>query len=203
VTREIGPGPQDRAVIIGKTGSGKSTLAEQLVIQSGAPHVVVHDAKGMLRWNGFFRFTKLDDLMRANVPRMIYAPDHSELIDEGACNTFFQWVYINKNRTLYVDEVYSVTKRNEIPQYYHAILTRGREYNIRTISSSQRPSLIPQVILSETDHAYIFRLLLLPDRKKIKSMFPLSDKQLEKINKHAFWYANAEGDIVGPLILTL
>ena len=197
----IAPRRTDRAVFIGQTGCGKTTLAR--VLLATRPFVAVYDAKGLLRWNTFTRYTKLEKLMKAKESRLIYAPVAEELRDENFIEGFFRWVYKRRNTTLYVDEVYGVTKRDEIPPSYHACLTRGRELGISTFSATQRPMLIPQVVLSESEHYYIFRLLLPQDRKKMREVIGLTERAISRLGKHEFFYGNNEGVVRGPLKLNL
>lgn len=197
----IAPSIADRAVMVGMTGSGKTTLAYQLL--RVRPYVVVFDAKGLIHWPGFFRYTEFNQLTQSKFPRLIYAPNHKEITDTAIHEKFFSWIYHRENTTVYVDEVYAITNKNELPHYYHAILTRGRELNISTFSSTQRPKMIPQVILSESEHYYIFRLLLPQDRQKMREILPISEVQQMRLKKHCFMYGNAEGTIVGPLKLAL
>lgn len=200
----INPSITDRAVFVGKTGCGKTTLAQALLQKR--PFVVVHDSKDMLYWEGYSRFDKLSDCIGARAehhPKIIYAPRHTELLDPFVINKFFQWIFERRNTTLYVDEVYSVCNRGEIPSYYHACLTRGRQLKISTFSSTQRPKQIPQVVLSESEHYYVFQLQLPQDRLRIREILPVSDTELRGLRGHNFLYANASGDTFGPIRLGL
>jgi hypothetical protein len=197
----IAPRLTDRAVLIGQTGSGKTTLARALL----APrlHVAVYDAKGLLAWPGYERFTDIRHAIESKAQRIIYAPNASELRDPDLWEAFFRWVFLRKNTTLYVDEVYSVTERDNVPDSLHACITRGRELGISTFCSTQRPKLIPQIVLSESEHYYIFRLLLPQDRMKIRQVIGLDDEKLSTLGKYEFYYANNEGETLGPLRLSL
>jgi adenylate kinase family enzyme len=197
----IAPLYGERAVIVGMTGSGKTTLARELL--RSRQYVVVYDSKGLLRWSEYKRVTSLFELTQSKSPKLLYAPVHSELIDVEIIDKFFLWIYQRMNTTVYVDEVYSVTNRGEIPTYYHAILTRGRELGISTFSSTQRPKQIPQVILSESECYYVFRLLLPQDRQRVKEILPVTTDDIQQLKKHEFLYGNADGSIIGPLRLRL
>lgn len=197
------PRKGDRAVIIGWTGSGKTTLAEILVLKK--PFVVVYDPKGLIAWKGFKRVTRLLEAKSLNpiaYPRIIYAPCHEEDGDQLTIDSFFEWIYYRKNTCVYIDEVYSVSSRGQIPHFYRAILTRGREMGICTISSTQRPMEIPQFVLSESEHYYVFRMRLPQDKDKVKKIIGLDNERIEALEKYQFFYADAEGSIVGPNILT-
>lgn len=202
MTIYIAPGLTDRANLVGMTGSGKTYLAEELL--KSRPYVVVHDSKGRINWRGYTRYTTLAGVVKAGdagETRIIYAPDHNELVDAQKIAAFFQWIFYRQNTTVYVDEVYAVCDGNQIPHYYHACLTRGREIGISVFSSTQRPKQIPQAILSESEHYYIFRLQLPQDRLKIREIVPISESQLLSLKKFQFYYCTADGDNIGPLRL--
>jgi hypothetical protein len=185
-----------RGVLVGMTGSGKTTLAHLLL----APfdYVAVYDAKGLLRWKDYERFETLKEVVKSNAPRVIYAPTHSELRDDAMIDAFFQWVYFRQNTFLYVDEVYAVTERLEIPPFYHAILTRGRERGNGLLSATQRPMLIPTVIMSEAESWYIFRLAMETDRKKVEACIGLDSERIASLPKRAFFYSRADEALLSP-----
>jgi hypothetical protein len=193
----ISPKLTERAVFIGKTGCGKTTLARYML--NHWPFVVVLDIKDRLFWKGYKRVTSFQELINSKEPKLIYAPKHEELIDKESgelsayIHDFFKWIYNRQNTVVYIDEVYGVTIGNKLPYYYHACLTRGRELNIMVFSATQRPKDIPQVILSESDNYYVFRLLLPQDRAKVKSILPFSEERLMALGEHQFLYGRADG----------
>jgi hypothetical protein len=185
-----------RGVLVGMTGSGKSTLAKLLC----APFrfVAVIDPKGLLNWEGYERVTTLREVTKSKAEKIIYAPEANELRDEKYIDAFFAWVYFRKNTFLYVDEVYAVSYRNEIPPHYHSILTRGRERGNGLLSATQRPMLIPTVIMSESENWYVFRLNMEGDRKKIEQSIGLDQDAISTLPKRKFYFVKADEDIQSP-----
>jgi len=184
------------------TGSGKTTLARELLAFS--PFVLALDYKGLLSWEGYERYTTLKGTVDSRAPKVIYAPNESELRDAVYHDKFFEFCYKRGNTTVYVDEVYGVAKGNLLPPHYHAILTRGREHGISTYSSTQRPMSLPNVILSESEHWYIFRLTMPGDRKKVEESVAVGSESIQSLKKREFYYVAAEDQIpIGPLILDL
>lgn len=187
-----------RGVLVGMTGSGKSTLAHLLL--EPYQFVAVIDPKGLLNWQGYERLTTLREVVKSKADKIIYAPEAHELRDERFIDAFFAWVYHRKNTFLYVDEVYAVSYRNEIPPHYHSILTRGRERGNGLLSATQRPMLIPTVIMSESENWYVFRLNMEGDRKKIEQTIGLSQEQIQALSKRVFYFVKADEDLQTPAL---
>jgi hypothetical protein len=194
--------PTDRGVLVGMTGSGKTTLAEYLL--SPQPFVAAIDPKGLLKFKGYIRYRKLKQAMRSDAPKIIYSPDAEELRNPLYWEAFFRWVYERRNTYCYIDEVYAVTDRDEMPPHYHAILTRGRERGTGLLSATQRPMRIPAVIMSESEFWYVFRLSMPGDRKKVEETINLESEKIAALPKQHFYFARADMDILsGPMKLNL
>jgi energy-coupling factor transporter ATP-binding protein EcfA2 len=194
---QIQPGLTDRAAFYGQTGSGKTTLAKFL-LELRPTRILVFDWKGLIKWKGYHRFTNLKPLVNANKPKSIYAPSIKEIRDHDFWEAFFQYAYKLGNCQVYVDEVYSITDGDDIPDWYHACLTRGREKKVSVFSSSQRPVKIPQVILSEAEHTYTFRLQLKQDRQKVEQTTGLDAEKIIALPKHKFFHTTIDGNVTGP-----
>lgn len=186
--------PNEHVFIAGRTGSGKTFLARNYL--AGYENVVVLDTKGTLTWEEAEEVTvvtHLADISRAETGKIIYRPVWEELAEEFY-NAFFRWCYERGNTIVWVDEVMSVCPNaHRIPEFYKAILTRGRELNVAAWSITQRPANIPLVIMSESTHFFVFDLNLEEDRKRlteITGMIELSKKP----GKYNFWYARIDAD---------
>jgi hypothetical protein len=82
----------------------------------------------------------------------------------------FEYLYQQRNLTIYVDELYAVLPPSGRSPYLQALYTRGRELGIGTWGSMQRPSWVPLYTLSESEWIYLFRLQLQADRKRMMEM---------------------------------
>lgn len=198
----------------GRTGSGKTFLARKYL--AGFNHVVCLDTKGTTIWpeipgsewdekkkilvnesENISLVTHLADLMKVKTPKIIYRPVFEELKPEYY-DEFFRWCYRRRNCTVWVDEVMSICPNpHRIPEYYKGILTRGRELNVSVWSLTQRPSGIPQVVISESTHFFVFDLNLLQDRDKLADLtgaYELEEKpgniKLKGKTIPCFWYYN-------------
>jgi len=190
--------------IAGRTGCGKTYLAKKYL--ANYPFVVALDTKGMLKWEEVPKkdltiVTNLADLPKATTPKIIYRPSFTEMNLESY-NEFFKWVYFRENCIVWVDEVMGVCPNSsKIPEYYKAILTRGREKNTACWSLTQRPLTIPAVVISESLHVFVFQLNMEQDREKIANITGYNEFKRPPQAKFQFWYLDLTGDEVNSPVL--
>ena len=208
------PAATHHIFISGMNGCGKTILAEKLLETRRDNLILVYDPKDELEWKGFKKYSSLYKLIVANPRHAIYAPNVKELDDGDKHNEFFKFGFLRQRKnfkrklklstTIYVDEVYSVTRNQELPLYYKADLTRGRKIRLETWSATQRPKLIPQFLMSESKHQYIFYHQMFQDKQKLEQSFGIPMDLLDSISmdNHEFVYANL-GRISGKLKLKL
>lgn len=212
---------RQHVAVCGKTGTGKTFLARQYL--AGFTRVFALDTKGYLSWpevpgttwrgvegeqlaDGNKEIVIIDrarDLEKAakSYPKVIYRPDRVEMAPEFY-DAFFEFCYYHHNCISWVDESLNVCPSPfKIPEYYKGILTRGRQLNVAAWSLTQRPSGLPQLILSESTHFFVFNLNLDADRDKLAAITgckELSDKPGVSYVRGReipnFWYFNANGD---------
>ena len=183
--------------MVGMTGSGKTFLAEYILRYF--KYVVVFDAKGLINWNGYELHRELEQLYRTKADRIIYRPNIYELTDPDKINDFFKFIYQRQNTVCYIDEVFAVAPSwQETPFFYKAILTRGRELGITTISATQRPAGIPSEILSESEYGFWFKCKLPSDAEKVEKCTGIDREYIQDLRKEYFYYTSLD-ETLGPL----
>lgn len=195
------PKQTERALLVGMTGSGKTTLARYLLAYRR--YCVIADYKGLIRWPEFTAYTTLRRLVRAREEKLSYRPSYAESIDEDARSRFWEWVYKRGNTTVYNDETAATTEKNTFPYYFGACLMRGRERGIELWSATQRPKDIPQIVLSESENVYSFRLRLPQDRERVEALTGIPRQWIAELQKQQFLFSKQGEEVVGPLHMRL
>lgn len=200
VTLPPPPIPLDQHwVAVGQNGSGKSYLIQCMLADWRYANVLALDTKGdsLLGLEKFWPamaeaglyvpvFEHLRDLEKFGAGKAIYAPHHTEMKPDYY-NAFFELLYERGNTTGWVDEVLSVCRGQVITPFHEACLTRGRSRKVQLAQATQRPMNVPNVIFTESKHFFIFRLLLMGDRKKLAE-FCGEAVQQDPEGDYGFWY---------------
>ncbi|EJL42509.1 hypothetical protein PMI08_03160 [Brevibacillus sp. CF112] len=188
--------------VCGRTGSGKTELLYAYV--SGYDYVAVLDTKLEFTFGGYVLkdeiavVDRLDRLDEYEEPKIIYRPRLTEMKMEYY-DQFYWWCYYRENTVCVTDEVMSVAPNpSVIPEGLKAVMTRGRSKHVPHWGATQRPSGIPQLILSEASHFFVYDLNLPQDRKKLMEITGAPQlwerPNSGKSGKYNFWYYNVAED---------
>lgn len=184
-------GKNDRAILIGSTGCGKTTLARHLIEDPAKPYSVTYDPKisdNISTWQAHEFHSDMYELQTAKARRLVYRPDIHESADAALQDEFFFWVYENKHRRVYVDEAYALLGGTRPSFYLQAILSRGRERGVSAVISTQRPARIPVLLLSESEHFYVFRLNHPFDRARVYEITGITAQEQFELENYQFIY---------------
>lgn len=178
----------EHVVCCGPTGSGKTFLAEKFLRTVG--HAVVLDAKDELKWKGFSKTHKLQDVAEIKREHLIYAPP-KETYWAGTYE-LFKTVYEMHGWRVCVDEVYSLgTTIQQVPSTYIDCLTRGRSRGVTVWTCTQRPRWLPLFAFTESKHFFFFQVDSETDLKVIADHTNREvARAVEKLSGHEFVYYN-------------
>jgi len=204
--KQLAIGRDDRATLIGATGTGKTTLARFLIEDKYKRYSVVYDNKPsdtIAGWNDTQNvYCDFDLLQEADEERLIYTPPVYETLDAALQDRFFEWIYQRRYTRLYIDEA-SALRGGTNPSYHlQACICRGRERGISTITGTQRPARVPLILMSESEHFFVFRLNMINDRQRVTEMTGISVAEQIDLTRYEFFYYNAViGQRSGKLVI--
>lgn len=197
-------GPTDRVVLVGTTGSGKTTLLKHLV--ETRPYVLLYDPKGDEAWEGeeWVTVREARKLPRKKFPpRVRYHPYPELLRDREELEALFWYAYQAGNLTLVVDEGYMATLGGTwTPSGLHACIAQGRGRGVAVWVATQRPHKIPQILLSEAEHWFVFRLNHPVDRVAVWQWTGIPTARIASLPKRV-WYYVGMGETSGPHVLNV
>lgn len=186
----------DRAAFIGQTGSGKTTLAKSLLWGQSAVYVLDPKRTFSLpaNWPGGWEViegTDVGKLEKSDAGTWIIRPGVADIATDAARMAWANvwcWHAFNRGKCLlYVDEVMAVTTPRNAPSGFAACLQMGRERGVGTWSATQRPTHVPLIVLTESQHFFVFKLRHRDDRER---MAEYTTPELAAPVQHnfGFWY---------------
>lgn len=192
----------ERAFFVGHTGSGKTYLAAKLLDEIAPPRlpVVVIDPKHMFEVNAGSVWEIRDDLPRRwevqtrhpKKPRhlrIIIRPEFQEdMRHHEVLNSVYERIFNAGKCLVYLDEIQALCYNSRSSAALARLVQMGRQPRISVWGSTLRPSGIPRMFLSESDHLFVFRLRDLDDRKRMSEVIGPWGEQTPGPGEHDFWY---------------
>ena len=190
-----------RVTFIGQTGSGKSVVARyflKLARAKGWRIVIIDPKKDWMKYLGQKMPFAKDGLGTVDSPWLV-----GEFYDKFAvqifqplewnddCKFFFQDIIKTGNTIVYTDEITQLATANNVPKELKVIWTQGRALNIGAWCATQRPLGIPEIIKSQSEVWFLFRVNSKDDREVVKGYIPLdgTPEVIDKpLPKYEFWY---------------
>lgn len=191
-------------MFLGQTGFGKTYLAKHFLNQR--KYVVVHDGKRTFRekegLDDWDKVTKFEQAVKSKADKIIYSPERKELRDETAQEYFCEWVLLRGNTTLYVDEGTLFADGQEMPDAAFDIFATGRENGLELWVATQQPVQVPNIMFTQAGAFYVFFHSVADHRRKVRSFVPITDGDVEKLQKEQFYAYGQDWRIPqGPLRL--
>jgi energy-coupling factor transporter ATP-binding protein EcfA2 len=194
------PSTGEHGVFIGKTGTGKSELAKRLLPKN---KIAIIDPKQEFDFDSSIKvYDKAKNIIRDKPTRFIFRPHAENLSNLSEYDVVYEWLYNRGDVTVYTDELAAFTTSLCYPHYLKVCYQLGRSKRITMLGSTQRPSSIPIVTLSECTHFYAFRVTMPQDIKKTSSFVPGYNVQ-EFQDQHEFFYHSVKTNTSSRYLLKL
>jgi len=179
----------NRVFFSGKTGSGKTFMAHYLLRQLG--RVIVIDPKispAITAWKFMDQKEGFDLLAKGEKARVrVFEPPVIDKDGFPNWDSIFQFAWNLGDVTVYIDEMYSVSKAGQMTYPLRRIYTQGREHGIGIWASTQRPRHVPFEIFTEAEWGVCFMLRSAEDRKRIADGTGYEEINDPIRDAHGFW----------------
>jgi hypothetical protein len=176
--------------IYGKKGSGKSVMANWWIKQF--KRVIIYDTMSCFDNEDFiyvYSLKKFEKLVKEII--------NQELIEFKICLRLLPDDFERVNKILYfsirdivyvIDEIQAYASARSIPYYFNLLITTGRHKRISIITITQRPSNIPNTILSNTDYLIIFETNLKRDLDIFATFKYCSVEKIQTLQDYEFYF---------------
>jgi len=199
----------DRWFIVGKTGVGKTILAKWLLNKKAKKKKIVivadhlwrgKDKQGLAipfiaKGPGTVDSPRVVKRFDKNLHVQIYLPTMPGWTDQGLQKLYAD-VMKHGNVVIYIDELYKVIDSSHIQSSPRFLLlwTEGRKYGVEAWGGAQKPTYIPDIVMSQAENWAVFRVINDDDLKKISKMTDTPDIRDHRIPKYFWWFWNQEMD---------
>lgn len=179
----------DRISIFGHTGAGKTHFAKNWLL----PHYNKYVFWDVKRENDDVKYDvmvntpkELKNVITDNL-KILYQPKSPT---ESDFNQICEIIFNHRNTTLYVDEAALVSTPTKILYWHNVLITQGRSYGVGIIDVSQRPRVIHNTLISESEHMFVFALTLETDISKIRQQIGDAAEEIRFLPEYHFLYYN-------------
>lgn len=198
--------PDERWFYVGKTGSGKSHLARANLRVMAAKHwrIVIVESDGL--WMGKSGRPPRSGAGTVDAPRLVkrfdknlavqwYVPSTPAYADPEL-RKLFEAIFACGDTVVYIDELYGLVNHNSFSDEFTNLWTKGRKHNIAGWGGAQRPSRIPEFVMSQAENWAVFRLPTPDDTKRVAEYTSSPAIRQTSLPLRFWWYYHAAGDLV-------
>lgn len=200
--------------IIGSTGSGKSYLALRLLLlreyfilflakandATLTSFLASHKIDKIPRWppdDPFARRYALWPTFRGVDSFASQATVFREAIN-GNRKAKVKGVFAEGGWTVYIDEVMYFVDQLRLEKELEMLWTQGRSNNLSLVACSQRPRAIPQLMLDQWSHLFVFGTSDQYELRRLREIggtaAAIVQREVPKLQRHSFLYVNRAGD---------
>lgn len=169
----------------GMTGSGKTVLFTSLFRGIPSGHGVVIDVKHELELGGVICRTPYDV---QNALNENFNAVYRGGFWDGEADEIAHIVYKRGNCVLWVDEAAEIIPEGNCSKEFKLLFTAGRSRRATAWTLCQRPALVTKTAISQSSHTFVFYLNQSHDKKAIQANIPLSEEQIESLQKYYYWH---------------
>ena len=193
----------ERWLFVGKTGSGKSYLARALLREMsrrGWPIVIVDPSAFWMgahpKWDkgeGSIERPKLVTRFDPKARVQLYVPSIPGWQDPGL-DALMEACLKRGKLVLYFDETNGIVSANQYSPWFARVVTQGRKHELAVWAATQRPTRVPEILLSQAENWAIFRVITPNDRKKIAEYTGSKLTRQERLEPFFWFYWNQQSD---------
>lgn len=194
--QQIAIQPNKRYTFIGKTRSGKSFLAWYLLrhfAKDKTRQIIFIDPKHERRQFGDGTLLDWPKLVKKYEPKT-----HVQVFQTFQWNTeldnMVDHVLKRGNTIVVLDELGGIADANSVPKGLTRLWTQGGGKGVGSWAMLQRPKRTPQVIKTQTEMFFLFRINSREDRKDLLEYIPDNRVLEERLPLHYFWLYSDDMD---------
>ena len=201
----------ERWLFVGKTGSGKSYLARALLREMsrrGWPVVIVDPSAFWMgknpKWDkgeGSIERPKLVTRFDPKARVQLYVPSIPGWQDPGL-DALMDACLKRGKLVLYFDETNGIVSANQYSPWFARVVTQGCKHELAVWAATQRPTRVPEILLSQAENWAIFRVITPNDRKKISEYTGSKVTAQQRLEPFYWFYwnqANDDATLMAPI----